>query len=411
LTWGWGVTRMEMVVARWRPFFKIAFCEKSHEGLYEATIARVMSELPMPSEVRALVAKEVVEAARVAGGGGGAEGTGAVVEPPSVKMVLRLFIIPLLIAAAVVGIMLPIAHMAEGPASMEAAIERLKNPGGERTLSLVGPGSKQRYMDAKTLVDHMKAGLDEGQRIRLADQLVEILEKYVRPEEGEVQHFVLLALGRVWQKDPRQGEIKSAAAEQSRERVLETLMKYFDAQDVSARKAAILALAFWQGQEEARRAIPALIRKLGSVEEDVDVRMAAATTLGNIASGDDADVVEALKLALNDTDPQRAELVWNAASALARLGRVEATPTMMKLLSRDELAKVRVWDREDPKRAGFRTLTDLEQQRFLTNAMQSAAKLNVPEVQAQLKKIAQSDPSMRVRAMAVEVLNGRTGVE
>src|SRR6266581_702920 len=245
-----------------------------------------MSDLPMPSEVRALAVREMAEAAQVAGGNAGAKGVAVVVEPPSLKLILRLFIVPLLIAAAVVGIMLPIAHLAGGPSSLDSAMERLKNPGGERTMSLVGPGAKQRYMDAKTLVDHMKAGLSEPQRIRLADQLVELLERYVRPEEGEVQHFVLLALGRVWQKDPSQKEMKSPAAEASREKVLETLMKYFDAQDVAARKAAILALAFWQGQDEARRAMPALIRKLGNPQEDVDVRMAAATTLGNIATGD-----------------------------------------------------------------------------------------------------------------------------
>src|SRR6266480_845236 len=330
-----------------------------------------MSDLPMPSEVRALAVKERGEAAQVGAGGAGAKGETAVVEPPSVKLILRLFIIPLLIAAAVVGIMLPIAHLAGGPSSLDAAMERLKNPGGERTMSLVGPGAKQRYMDAKTLVDHMKAGLDEKQRIRLADQLVELLDRYVRPEEGEVQHFVLLALGRVWQKDPKQAELNSPAAEESRQKVLDTLMKYFDAQDVSARKAAILALAFWQGQEESRKAIPALIRKLGNEQEDVDVRMAAATTLGNIATADDAEVIEALKQAMNETDAQKAELVWNAASALARLGREEAVPTMMKLLNRDE----------------------------------------VPKIQVQIKKIAQSDPSMRIRAMALEVLNGNRPTE
>lgn len=364
----------------------------------------------MPSQVRALAVKEMGEAAQASGAGEPDRGAGAVVEPPSVKLILRLFIIPLLIAAAVVGIMLPIAHLAGGPSSLDAAMERLKNPGGERTMSLVGPGSKQRYMDAKTLVDHMKAGLSESQRIKLADQLVELLDKYVRPEEGEVQHFVLLALGRVWQKDPKQGEMKSPAAEESRQKVLETLMKYFDAQDVSARKAAILALAFWQGQDEAKKAIPALIRKLGNREEDVDVRMAAATTLGNIASPDDVEVVEALKQALNETDAQKAELVWNAASALARLGREEAVPTMMKLLSRDELARIRIYDREDP-RHGLRELSDLEQQRFLVNAMESAAHLKVPEIQAQLRTIAQSDPSMRVRAMAMEVINGSKPTE
>jgi Rps23 Pro-64 3,4-dihydroxylase Tpa1-like proline 4-hydroxylase len=376
-----------------------------------------MSELPMPSEVRAIAAKSAVDDARRDAAAKGGEGSGASVgagsapiEPPSIKMVARLFVIPLLIAAAVVGIMLPIGYMAEGPATLDQAIERLKKPGGERTLNLVGPGSKQRYMDAKTLVDHMKAGLDEGQRIRLADQLVEILEKYVRPEEGEVQHFVLLALGRVWQKDPRQGEMNSLGAQRSREATLDTLLKYFDAPDIQARKAAILALAFWQGQEEARRAIPVVIRKLSNPQEDVDVRMAAAATLGNIGSGEDQEVVEALGAAMNETDPQRSELVWNAASSLARLGRSEATATMMKLLSRTELAKMRVYDREtDPKNPVYRGLSDLEQQRFLTNAMQSAAKLKVPEVQAQLKKIAETDPSVRVRAMAVEVMSGKTG--
>src|SRR5678816_1367013 len=220
-----------------------------------------MSELPMPSQVRALAVKELGDTPQAPGAGAGQKDAPAVVEPPSVKLVARLFIIPLLIAAAVIGIMLPIAHLAGGPSSLDAAMERLKNPGGERTMSLVGPGAKQRYMDAKTLVDHLKSGLSEPQRIKLADQLVELLDKYVRPEEGEVQHFVLLALGRVWQIDPRQGEMKSFAAEASREKVLETLLKYFDAgagkpggvtpADISARKAAILALAFWQGQDEA----------------------------------------------------------------------------------------------------------------------------------------------------------------
>src|SRR5688572_3338283 len=193
-------------------FFEAGIREKSHDGRYAAIVATVMNDLPMPTEVKAIAAKEA--AATIPGTGGhAASGTQAgIVEPPSVKLVLRLFIIPLLIAAAVVAIMVPIGWMTEGPATLDQAIERLKKPGGERTMSLVGPGSKQRYMDAKTLVDHMKQGLDEGQRIRLAGQLIEILEKYVRPEEGEVQHFVLLALGRVWQKDPRQAEMTSLAA-------------------------------------------------------------------------------------------------------------------------------------------------------------------------------------------------------
>src|SRR5437016_6125883 len=148
-----------------------------------------MNELPMPSDVK----KE--EASKTA------------VEPPSAKLLVRLFLIPALIVAVAVGIMLLIGRMAGGEPSLEEALARLKSPGGERTADyLVGPASKQRYMDAKALTDKMKQGMSEAERIKLSKDLSNLLTGgFVRPEEGEVQHFVLLALGRVWQIDPRQG--------------------------------------------------------------------------------------------------------------------------------------------------------------------------------------------------------------
>jgi hypothetical protein len=301
--------------------------------------------------------------------------------------------------------MIPIGRMAGGPVSMEQALERLKKPGGEKTLGLIGPGAKQRYMDAKALVDHMTGGLSEAERVKLAGQLVEILEQHTRPEEGEVQHFVLLALGRVWQVDPKQGALASAEARASKEKAAEVLTKYFDASTTSAKKAAILSLGFWGKQEEARKAIPALLARLEDSREDVDVRIASAASLGSIASPADRNVVNALKSALNDTDPKNAELVWNAAMSLARFNDPAATETILMLLTRSELAKLRVLDREtDPKNPKFRNLNELEQQRFLIVAMEPALHLDVPEVRAKLKEIAEKDPSPRVRAGAVEVM-------
>lgn len=330
-------------------------------------------------------------------------------EPPSAKMVVRLFLIPLLVAAAVVGIMLPIGCLTEGPVSLETAITRLKNPGGERTLGMVGPGSKQRYMDAKAVVDHMKGGLTEEQRIKLAADVVEILEYHTKPEEGDVQQLMLLVLGRVWQINPRQPPMDSPEARQSRQRVADVLIDRFDAPNVQARKAAILSLRFWDGRREARRAIPKLVQKLEDEREDVDVRMAAAVTLGNIASAGDEEVIAALSSAMRETDERNAEISWNAALALAKFNRPEATGTIMKLLSRDELAQMRVYDREsDPQNPVFRKLTELEQQRFLTNAMEWAKHLQVPEVQAQLRKIVETDPSPRVRTAGLETLSTRS---
>src|SRR4051812_19894753 len=85
-------------------------------------------------------------------------------EPPSFKLIVRLFLIPLLIVGGAVGIMFLIGLLAGGTPTIDEALARLKNPGGERTADwLVGPGSKQRYMDAKTLTDKMKSGMSEAE--------------------------------------------------------------------------------------------------------------------------------------------------------------------------------------------------------------------------------------------------------
>ncbi len=74
------------------------------------------------------------------------------------KLLGQLFIIPLLLVSAAVGIMFLIGVFAgsDQTPSLSIAMDRLKNPGGGRTADLlVGPGSKQRYIDAKSVADHL----------------------------------------------------------------------------------------------------------------------------------------------------------------------------------------------------------------------------------------------------------------
>ena len=353
-----------------------------------------MTELPMPSDLRK--------------GTPGATGAPAeaVGEPPSVKLIVRLFVIPLIIVALAVGVMFLISLMAGGTPTMEEALKRLENPGGNRTADwLIGPASKQRYMDAKTLVDQMKAGMNEAERIKLADGLVNILQNHTRDGEGEIRHFLLLALGRVWQRDPSQPPMTCDAAAASRRKVLGVLSSYADDKDIAARKAALLATVYLAGYPEAREAIPLLVTKLGDGNEDLDVRMSAATALGPVALPTDVNVIDALQSAMRNADERNAELEWSAALSLAQLGQVDVAPTIMKLLSREELAGLKYYDREsDPKNPSFRTLSDLEQQRILINTMIGARNLQSPEVQQQLRKLAESDPSPRVRAAGKELL-------
>ena len=151
------------------------------------------------------------------------------IEPPSAKLMIRLFVIPAIIVAAAVGVMFLIGRMAGSAPSFEQALNGLKSEGGERTADwLIGPGAKQRYLYAQTLTDQMKQGMSEPERIQTADRLVELLDKYVHPEEGQVQNFVLLALGRVWQgqKEP------SSAALDSQRKVIDTLIRFTSAESV-----------------------------------------------------------------------------------------------------------------------------------------------------------------------------------
>ena len=265
-------------------------------------------------------------------------------------------------------------------------------------------GAKQRYLFAQTLTEQMKQGMSEEERIKTTDRLVELLDKYVHPEEGQVENFVLLALGRVWQGFPP-AEAGSPVAE-SQKKVVQTLTRFTSADNVQARKAAVLAMCFLSGQSDAKDLEPVLIAKLSDTKEDLDVRMGAATALGPIASPSDTAVIDALHSAMNDTQPEHKELVWDAALSLAQLNQPDVADTILMLLNRDELNKLQILDREtDPQNPSFRPLNEQEKLRILINTMLGAKNLKVDAVQEKLKDLAKNDPSPRVRAAGVQILS------
>jgi hypothetical protein len=299
--------------------------------------------------------------------------------------------------------------LAGGEPTLEEAVARLRAPGGGRTGDyLVGPASKQRYLDAKTLVDRMKSGMTASERMALSGQLVEILNHNTRDDEGEVRHFILLALGRTWQPEPGHAPSTSSAVVEARQRAMMTLLDYADSPSLPTRKAAVLATVYFAGQDESRLAIPKVIEKLNNPQEDIDVRIAAATVLGPLASAEDQRVIDALHAAMTDTDPRDAELVWSSALSLAQLNQHDVADTILKLLSREELSKMEYYDREsDPKNPTFRKLSDQEQQRILINTMIGVKHMDVPAVQQQLRTLTESDPSPRVRAAGLELLKAK----
>jgi HEAT repeats len=359
-----------------------------------------MNDLQMPSDVKKALSATQPDTS-----------TTEPIEPPSAKLVVRLFLIPLVIVALAVGVMFLIGLLAGGQPSMEQALARLRGAGGERTATyLVGPGSKQRYLDAKVIIDKMKQGMAAPQRIELATTLIDILDRNTRPDEGDVQHVLLLALGRTWQIDPTQGRLDSAAATESRQKVVQTLLKYADSKELPTRKAAALATVYLAGYDESAALAPKLIEKLSDEKEDIDVRIAAATVLGPLSDPSDARVIDSLRRAMSDSDPRHAELVWSSALSLAQLNQPEVADTILKLLDRQELANLQYYDREkDSRNPTFRKLSEEEQQRILINTMIGAARLEHPDVQKKLRELTESDPSPRVRAAGMEIVGRDKG--
>lgn len=381
-----------------------------------------MNDLPMPSDVK----KEAAALAEHAPG----ESKTTVIEPPSAKLIVRLFLVPMLIVAAAVGVMFLIGLLTGGSMTLAQAFEELKKPGGERTAGmLIGPGSKQRYQAAKVVGDHvverLQAGMGEAERIELTGKLLEVVDK-AQPHEGTVKPILLRTLAMTWAVDPRQPGMDSPDAVRSRRAVVEKLVSLMQAatpggateqerheiarEHAQVRSAAIFALGVMKGRAEAREPLGKVIDKLDDASETLDVRIAAASTLGKLAepkSGDAQDqrAIAALERAMGTTKAEDVELVWNAALALAQLNQPQAADTILMLLTRSELDQRQVYDREtDWKNPIFRPLNEPEKQRILINAMQGAVRLEEPRVQAKIREVVQNDPANRVREAGREVL-------
>ena len=115
--------------------------------------------------------------------------------------------------------------------------------------------------------------LDGLEHLQAMPEVVWVDVDTARPDEGDVKHFLLLALGRVWEVDPRQPPMDSPSAAKSRQSVVAKFVSFINtpkvdpppgstedekhdlAESVSrVRKAVILGLAFMSGRPEVRDA-------------------------------------------------------------------------------------------------------------------------------------------------------------
>jgi len=149
--------------------------------------------------------------------------------------------------------------------------------------------------------------------------------------------------------------------------------------DVENRVYAILAL----GDLRDPAAVPALTALTADPEKDV--RKTAVYALGTI---NDSRAVPALAQALND---QEADVRWNAAVSLAAFRDRRAVGPLKEMLDRERLAHV-TGMREDQKEDA------------MIVAMTAYTRLAGKDAAPDLQRIADADPSLRVRAAAKSAL-------
>jgi HEAT repeat protein len=99
-------------------------------------------------------------------------------------------------------------------------------------------------------------------------------------------------------------------------------------------------------------------------------------------------VIPALQRAMTDGE---ADVRWNAAVALARFGDRSAAPVIREMLDRNHLARIQ----------GIR---EEQKEQAILVAVPVYARLMGREAEPELRKLAESDPSLEVRSVAKEAL-------
>lgn len=312
--------------------------------------------------------------------------------PPSYgRQIAQLVLIPAAIVIACLAAAAIFGGLVGQPDNIEDQLSRLRQTGGMY---------KDRCLAAYNVATMIPA-VKPAERKELSDDLIKILETSIHEDDGQLQYFVILALGRLGQEGG-----------------LEPALKRAESKHEMVRVAVIGTLLYWSqiDMDQARRGLGALTKMLADPREPV--RSQAAAAMSKLARPTDADAIVALHEAMastgldyregtdNPNDPPRqfTHARWNAAVALAVLGDEKGAAFVADiLLNRDELAKLH----GDITGRDAATLSPAEQDKVIARVLQQAAGMKDPRIWQRIKAMATDDPSMVIRKAASQLLQQR----
>jgi HEAT repeat protein len=220
--------------------------------------------------------------------------------------------------------------------------------------------SHERWQAAYQLSKSIDRG--EAKKSPNLEPRVAALYQSSKNDDPRIRRYLAIVLGRLGDR-----------------RATPLLLDGLNDKDVENRVYAMLAL----GELRDPAAVPALAKL--TTDPEKDVRKTAVYALGKI---NDPRAVPALAQALND---QEADVRWNAAVSLAGFGDRRAVGALKEMLDRERLGRI-TGMREDQKEDA------------MIVAMTAYTKLVGKDAAPDLQRIADTDPSLRVRAVAKSAL-------
>ena len=145
----------------------------------------------------------------------------------------------------------------------------------------------------------------------------------------------------------------------------------------------IYALVYALGSLKAKRAAPLLSTFLN--HPSAKIRSGAVAALGTIG---DPQAINFLKKALNDSEPN---VQWGASISLSMMHDGSGREILLNLLNRRYLSR-------------FPELDSEEQNDLIQLAIEGAGQLNDSQLEAAVRNLAQLDPNMNIRKLAMETI-------
>jgi hypothetical protein len=293
------------------------------------------------------------------------------VEAPSMALVTQLFLVPLVIVAAVVAVWLAVTWLASAGGNPEKYVQNLKKS---------GPAGWQA---AASLAEMLRNPRNEKLKrdSTLAGQLAEVLKEQIdkgdtSEEAIKLRIFLVRTLGEFYVTDGLPVLIRAASTQRKPEEVV-------------VRRTALEAIAVLADNTDAGPAalagepglMPALLKaareRPQNEQEDAqqigELRARAAFALGVLGT---KPALDELELMLSDGFPNAR---YNAATGLARHGDQRGVRVLLQMLDPDNEQVVA--GEEDPSAAAWK------RQLVITNALTAVEKLAEKNPQADLGEL------------------------